>query len=65
MAKCCHPRGGGGGLSRSSKCLCDPVCGFNSSLVSLTIDRSLSMYVHAIMDSDVIYCTAYIGAYSS
>ena len=54
MAKCCHPlRGGGGGLSRISKCLCDRVCGFNSSLVSLTI-----------MDSDVIYCIySLIGVY--
>ena len=56
MAKCCHPlRGGGGGLSRISKCLCDRVCDFNSSLVSLTIDHSRS---NAIMDSanDVISC---------
>ena len=37
------PSEGGGGLSRISKCLCDRVWGFNSSLVSLAIDHSRSM----------------------
>ena len=47
MATCCHPLrgGGGGGLSHISKCLYDRVCGFNSSLISLTIDNSRTVQI--------------------